>query len=87
MSCNICDIIQRNELIKDFGNYGIVKHTDGKFYAIWKFHKNFGELLTCKRVLHDMRYEFDVIVRQHFKKYGIDFNHDPHIYYVAWEIK
>lgn len=86
--CQYCDLYNTANLLEMNPNYRIVQ--DGNFYySIWNEHVSFGGVKTCKRKVHDMRYDSENFVRRLIKpdNIGMELIDNPHLTFKFWRIK
>lgn len=83
--CNICYFYNNAEIVHIADRYRIVH--DGEFYySIWHECCSWGGVRTCKRNIHNMRFETEQKLRElfHPDKVGIEVIEGPHLHFKCW---
>ena len=86
--CEYCHLSEKGNLLEKNPYYSIIK--DGEFYySIWCEHVPYAGVRTCKRKIHDMKFETQNYLRKMFKPdfVGMDIINGPHLVLKCWRIK
>jgi len=86
--CNICHLYNNAEIVAVGEKYKIIKD-DSFYYGIWHECVSWGGVRTCKRNIHDAKFEIENELRDIFKPdfVGMEIIEQPHLHFKCWRIK